>query len=102
MANIARKEPQDEESSLSTLQRSTLKWMLWRESSEEGQGEGREGGRSVAAAVSFSSDDTETLGVHLKGGVLGHLSSEEAWKCVRALLHEKSVLVGGVGEKADR
>lgn len=102
--NIVKKERQD--SSLSTLQRSTLQWMLWREGSEDGQGAGREGeGRSAAAAaaVSFSSDDSsETLGVDIKGGVLGHLSSEEAWGCVHALLLEKSACDGAAGEKADR
>lgn len=96
MANIAKKEPQA--SHLSTLERSTLQWMLWREGSEEGGGGGT--GRSVAVAASFSSDDT--VQVNVKGGVLGHLSSEEASKCVHALLHGKAALDGAAGEKDDR
>lgn len=102
VSNIGQKEPQG--LNLSTLQRSTLQWMLWREGSEDEE----EGGRSVAAAaataatVSFSSDDTAE--VDMKGGVLGHLSSEEASRCVYALLHENAALGGdgAAGGKADR
>lgn len=96
MANIAKKEPQDLD--LSTLQRSTLQWMLWREGSDEGG----EGGASVAAAASFSSDDTAVAEVNVKGGVLGHLSSEEASECVHALLHGNAASDGVAEDKADR
>eukprot|EP00752_Nemacystus_decipiens_P001361 g1350.t1 len=100
VAHVAKKDPQN--SGLSALQRSTLQWMLWREGREEGKGEGRDGGTSVAAAVSFCSDDAETLDVNVKGGVLGHLSSEEAWRCVHSLLHGQSALDDAAGENSDR
>ncbi|CAM9473398.1 unnamed protein product, partial [Scytosiphon promiscuus] len=90
--------------SLSTLQRSTLQWMAWRERSEEqeeerGGGALGEGSENLAAATaSFSSGDSSNAGADtdVKGGVLGHLSSEEASVCVHALLK------GGVASDDDR
>ncbi|CAM9397937.1 unnamed protein product [Ectocarpus sp. 4 AP-2014] len=65
---------------LSTLQESTLQWMLWRE-------RGEKGGRSAAAAeASVSDDDDNDDAIDIKGGLLGHLSSEEASACLHALV----------------
>lgn len=79
--------------SLSTLQRSTLQWMLWRERSDEekeGRGGAPGGGSaSLAAAIdSFVSDNSSNsgAGTRVRGGVLGHLSAEEASSCVHALV----------------
>lgn len=104
VANIVKKEPRD--SSLSTLERSTLQWMLWREGSEEGVGEGGGGvgasGRSTAAAAASPSSDN-AAGVNVKGGVLGHLRPEEASTCVHALVHGGVASDdGAAGGRADR
>lgn len=76
MANraLAQKEP-----GLSTLQRSTLQWMAWRESGDAGGGQGGEGMEAAAR-----------LERKLSGGMLGHLSSEEASACVLALVQEEA------------
>ncbi len=102
MTNVAKREgPQG--LSLSTLQRSTLQWMLWREGGEEG-GQGGRTGRT-AAATSFSDDDTAAAAaaaVDVKGGVLGHLSAEDASTCVHALVHGQTASEDSTGKKADR
>ncbi|CAM9914668.1 unnamed protein product, partial [Laminaria digitata] len=71
---LAQKEPD-----LSTLQRSTLQWMAWRESGDAGGGQGGEGMEAAAR-----------LERKLSGGMLGHLSSEEASACVLALVQEEA------------
>ena len=76
MANRA-KAPRD--ASLSTIQQSTLEWMAWRESANSGGGQREEG---TGAAGSLESA--------LNGGMLGHLSSEEASACVVALIQQEA------------
>ncbi|CAM9709888.1 unnamed protein product, partial [Ectocarpus fasciculatus] len=97
VANLASKAR--EGSTLSTLQRSTLQWMLWREQGEEGE-------RSAAAAeVSASDDDDDDDdAIDIKGGLLGHLSSEEASACLHALVRAGvcSIDGDGSGRKAGR
>lgn len=90
--------------SLSALQRSTLQWMLWREDGEEGgQGQGGRTSRTAAAAL-FSDDDDAAADVDVRGGVLGHLSAEEASTCVHALVHGLATPDDddAAGKKADR
>lgn len=102
VANIVKKGPKG--LSLSTLQRSTLQWMIWRESSNEAEG-ARGEGRSdrPAAAAAASSDSNNAAGVNVKGGVLGHLRPEEASMCVHALVHGGVASDGGAaGGRADR
>lgn len=65
--------------SLSTVQSSTLQWMAWRENGGADEGERR--GRSGATKLE------ETV----RGGVLGHLSSEEASTCVLALIQQETL-----------
>ncbi|CAM9968784.1 unnamed protein product [Ectocarpus sp. 12 AP-2014] len=77
VANLANKAR--EGLTLSTLQESTLQWMLWRE-------RGEKGGRSAAAAEASVSDDDDDDATDIKGGLLGHLSSEEASACLHALV----------------
>ncbi|CAM9419889.1 unnamed protein product, partial [Hapterophycus canaliculatus] len=81
-------------SSLTTLQRSTLRWMVWRERGEDDEGRvegpGRGSASLAAATASFSSEASSNseggADTDVKGGVLGHLSSEEASTCVYALV----------------
>lgn len=77
VANLANKAR--EGLTLSTLQESTLQWMLWRE-------RGEKGGRSAAAAGASVSDDDHDDAIDIKGGLLGHLSSEDASACLHALV----------------
>ena len=77
------------DTSLSTLQRSTLQWMAWRESEDTGGGQRREGTEAAARLESS-----------LNGGMLGHLSSEEASACVLALIQQEAA--NAPGGKNDR
>ncbi|CAM9573746.1 unnamed protein product [Ectocarpus sp. 12 AP-2014] len=77
VANLANKAR--EGLTLSTLQESTLQWMLWRE-------RGEKGGRSATAAGASVSDDDDDDAIDIKGGLLGHLPSEEASACLHALV----------------
>ncbi|CAB1113184.1 unnamed protein product [Ectocarpus sp. CCAP 1310/34] len=92
VANLASKAR--EGLTLSTLQESTLQWMLWRE-------RGEKGGRSaVAAGASVSDDDDDDDdAIDIKGGLLGHLSSEEASACLHALVRAGVTFNDGDGSR---
>lgn len=86
MANRA-KAPKDP--GLSILQRSALQWMAWRETGDAGEGQRGEGTETAARLESS-----------LSGGMLGHLSSEEASACVVALIQQEAA--NAPGGKGDR
>lgn len=89
VANLANKAR--EGLTLSTLQSSTLQWMLWRE-------RGEKGGRSATAAEASVSDDHDgDEAIDIKGGLLGHLSSKEASACLHALVQADVTLSNGDG-----
>lgn len=90
---VVNKAKAPDDASLSALQRSTLQWMAWRENGCAEEGEGEQGGGAAATAAATSINT-------LRGGILGHLSSEEASACVLSLVRDQSL--SPPGGKADR
>lgn len=81
---------------LSAVQRSTLEWMLWRETGSSG------GGRIEASAGLSRTSESSTVTEHglqsgalgdvvVTGGMLGHLPCEEANECLMALIQGETV-----------